>query len=57
MASFIARMIIKQRDINLEAGQAKYKAYFVNTTMYTKWHEEVNTILTEKGYSDCIVTE
>lgn len=57
MGAFITRMIMKQRDISLEAGQAKYKAYFVNTTMYTKWHEEVNTLLTEKGCSDCIVTE
>lgn len=55
MGSFIARMIMKQRDISLENGQAKYEAYFVNTTIYAKWKEEVNNILTEKGYDDCIV--
>lgn len=57
MGAFITRMIMKQRDISLEAGQNKYKAYFVNTTMYAKWQEDVNALLTEKGYEDCIVTE
>lgn len=57
MSTFIAKMIIKQADISLESGQNKYRAYFVNTKLYSKWQEDVNTILTTEGYEDCIVAE
>ncbi len=57
MAAFIARMIIKARTTSLEAGQAKYRAYFINTNLYLQWQDDVNTILETDGYSDCIVTE
>ena len=36
MSTFIATMIMKQADISLEKGQAKYRAYFVNTTLYLR---------------------
>lgn len=55
MSTFIATMIMKQADNNLEKGQSKYKAYFVNTTLYLKWKDEVDTILEVEGYEDCIV--
>ena len=57
MSAFIARMIMQQADISLEKGQAKYRAYFINTKLYVKWQSEVDTILTTDGYSDCIVNE
>lgn len=57
MATFIAQMVMKQADISTEAGQTKYKAYFVNTKLYTKWQADVNAILEAEGYGDCIVTE
>lgn len=57
MGTFIANMIMKQADVSLENGQAKYRAYFVSTGIYAKWQPEVDEILTAKGYADCIVTE
>ena len=55
MSTFIAQQIMKQADISIEKGQAKYKAYFVNTSLYLKWKPEVDTILETDGYSYCIV--
>ena len=56
MGTFIAKMIMTQADNSLEKGQAKYRAYFVNTSIYAKWQNEVDTILKTEGYEDCIVT-
>ena len=57
MDTFIAQMIMKQADISIAKGQAKYRAYFVNTKLYVKWQDNVNTILETEGYGECIVTE
>ena len=57
MSTFIAQQIMKQADISTEKGQAKYRAYFIKTTIYLKWKEDVDTILEVEGYEDCIVTE
>ncbi len=57
MATFIANMIIKQANISVEKGQAKYRAYFVNTSLYTKYKADVETILVTNGYTECIVIE
>lgn len=57
MATFIAQMIEQQARISIEKGQAKYRAYFVRTSLYTKWQDDVNTILETDGFEDCIVTE
>ena len=57
MAIFIAKMIRTQADIELKSGQDKYRAYFINTSLYTKWQEDVDAILNEQGYEKCIVTE
>lgn len=57
MSTFISTMIMNQANISIEKGQAKYKAYFVNTALYSKWKSDVDTILETEGYADCIVTE
>lgn len=57
MSAFIARMIIKAADKSLEAGQAKYRAYFVKTKIYANYKDDVDTILRTDGYEAVIVTE
>lgn len=60
MVTFIAQMIKNARDISLEQGQAKYRAYFVKFTakrLYGKYQAEVDLILEIDGYADCIVTD
>ena len=57
MTTFIARMIMEQADRSTENGQDKYRAYFVNTKLYTKWQEDVNSILETDGCGDVIVAE
>ena len=56
MVTFIALAIEQSRKISLEAGQAKYRAYFINTTRYAAFKTDVDEILTLDGYGDCIVT-
>lgn len=55
MVTFIARMIETQAKISIEKGQAKYRAYFVNTTIYANYRADVDTILETDGYENCIV--
>lgn len=57
MSSFIAQQIIKQAKISTEKGKNKYRAYFIKTSIYMDWKEEVNSILELDGYADCIVSE
>ena len=57
MSTFIARMIMTQADKNLEAGQDKYRAYFVKVKIYEKWRSDVESILITDRYEDCIVSE
>ena len=57
MTTFIARMIMKEVDKSIIAGQKKYKAYFIKTSLYKNWKEDVDTILKTDGYEDVIVTE
>ena len=57
MSTFIAQQIMKAGDISKENGQAKYRAYFVKTSLYLKWKEDVDNILEVEGYDFCIVTE
>ena len=49
MATFIARRIMKEAGKSTEAGQKKYRAYFVRTSLYKNWKEEVDTILKTDG--------
>lgn len=57
MSTFIADRIMEQADRSIEAGQNKYRAYFVKTKLYEKWRNDVETILITDGYEECIVTE
>ena len=57
MVTFIAGRIELARETSLEAGQEKYRAYFVNTSLYLKWKGEVDAILMQDEHGDCIVTE
>lgn len=56
MVAFIAQRIKLARDISLEEGQAKYRAFFINTALYRAYQSEVDAILEIDGYGDCIVT-
>lgn len=55
MAPFIARMIIKATNTSLEAGQARYRSYFIRTNLYSAYKADVDTILTTDGYADVII--
>ena len=57
MVEFIASRIEEAREISLEAGIAKYKAYFVKTKRYEKFRNDVDGILIIDGYADCIIRE
>lgn len=53
MIKFIASRIEKPEM--LEERRAKYVAYFIDTTIYSKYQHDVNDMLTADGYEDCIV--
>lgn len=55
MTTFIASRIMEEADKSIEAGQKKYGAYFVRTSLYKNWKEDVDTILKTDGYEDVIV--
>lgn len=57
MSEFISGRIIKEADKSLEKGQEKYRAYFINTTLYLKYKANTDTILEVEGYGNCIVSE
>ncbi|WPK10603.1 hypothetical protein R6U77_11995 [Lysinibacillus louembei] len=56
MVTFIAGRIMLEADKSMQQGQDKYKAYFVNTSIYHKHKDVVDTILRTDGYTDVIVT-
>ena len=55
MTTFIASRIMEEADKSVEAGQKKYRAYFVKTRLYKRWIDNVDTILKTDGYEDVIV--
>ena len=55
MTTFIASRIMEESDKSIEAGQKKYRAYFVKTRLYKRWKDNVDTILKTDGYEDVIV--
>lgn len=60
MEKCIADKIMEARKVSLEAGQEKYRVYFVkgiNAKLYKKYKAKVNAILTAEKCGDCIVTE
>ena len=50
-----AAKIVDGKPTNVAAGQEKYKAYFINTTMWTPYKADVDAILKVDGCADCIV--
>lgn len=57
MATFIAYQIMKQAKISVVNGQNKYRAYFVNTSLYLDWKADVDSILEIEGFGEVIVGE
>ncbi|MBO5198070.1 MAG: hypothetical protein J6B85_06060 [Lachnospiraceae bacterium] len=57
MISFISDSIIRAKELGLESGQAKYRAYFINLRIYAKYKQGVDELLAQSGCGDCIVTE
>lgn len=57
MSRFIATMIIRNARISLEAGQEKYRAYFIRTSLYTPYKEDADAFLVADGFADVIVSE
>lgn len=55
MAEYIASRVKKARKKSLEEGQAKYRAYFVNTDIWADEKALVDAILIVDGLTDCIV--
>lgn len=55
MIAFIARRIEEQAERTVELGIAKYRAYFIKTKAYAKYRDEVDAILAQDGFADCIV--
>ena len=51
----LSDLIEKARKISLEAGQAKYRAYFLNTSRNASLKEETDQMLIADGFVDCIV--
>jgi len=56
MAPFIATMIMKAGKVSEASGQARYRAYFINTLIYAGYKADVDTILETEGYGNLIVT-
>ena len=50
MTTFIASRIMEEADKSVEAGQKKYRAYFVKTRLYKRWKDNVDTILKKEGW-------
>lgn len=60
MEKCISDKIIEARKTSVEAGQEKYRTYFlrgINEKLYKKYKTKVDAILKEKNCGDCIVTE
>lgn len=59
MKKVIADNIIMAAKVSVEAGQAKYKSYFVNypaCAWYKAYKNEVDALLKAAGFEKCIVT-
>ena len=63
MSTFIAQRVIAAANTSIESGQAKYRAYFVATSLYQAYRVDVDTILATTmtdlypdSYRACIVT-
>jgi hypothetical protein len=56
MAAYFYRTIKRARAISLEAGQAKYRSIFINTSDYLEYRADTDTALEIDDLGDCIVT-
>ena len=57
MADFIKRMIIETSKESVEAGQEKYRKYFIYTKIYKKYKAKVDSELIKEGHKELIVTK
>ena len=57
MVTFMASRSIEEAEKSVEAGQKKYRAYFVKTRLYKRWKDNVDTILKTDGYDEVIVED
>lgn len=60
METVIATNIKNERRKGLEAGQEKYRTYFIkgiNAKLYKKYKADVDAILNAGGCGECIVTK
>ena len=57
MVTFMASRIIEEAEKSVEAGQKKYRAYFVKTRLYKRWKDNVDTILKTDDYDEVIVED
>ena len=55
MVTFIASRIIREAERSIERGRKMYRSYFVSTTIYQKWREDVDAILVQEGFEDVII--
>lgn len=55
MVKFIAERIINAHDNSSLEGRNKYCAYFVDTFLYLEYKFDVDNILQQEGYSDCLI--
>ena len=54
MSDFIADVIMNRAMTSIEDGMQKYRAYFINTHLYSKYKNDVDSILTKNGMEACI---
>lgn len=56
ISTFIANRIMDEKDKNgLDEATNKYEAYFVVNEKYLQYQPEVNEILMNEGYEECII--
>ena len=57
MRKVIFENIVEAAKASVEAGQAKYREYFIKRPWYAVFKEGVDADLKAAGYADCIATE
>jgi len=56
MDTFITGRIEEAAKISLADGQNKYRAYFIKTNLYESRRANVDAMLLQDGFGNCIVT-
>ena len=57
MVDFIVRSVEKKAKKDLESGKQMYRKYFINTSIYNAYKDDVDEKLTADGFESVIVTE